>query len=236
MSQHIVGRFVGKEPKIPYPNQKPVRYECHKQGKERFLLDAEAAIERGESCMVIGCNIWPNTPIDDTTRYYVRETIQPKEEFAKEINRFLGFLPPDYKVVHLRSGDSNLEKNYAAIPGLFPPTKNENLNEKRLSVLYNEIIKGGCLPKETLFVSDSQVAEAWFKEKWFMTVPGTPKHSALYEDAENTKRNLLCFFGLGRAAKVLQYSVYGWGSGFSKWITETYKVPLAVKPLPWMKT
>lgn len=160
------------------------------------------------------CNDNANHNLTEDCKLFCKEFLKPKDFFQLEINKFIDELPiKNYNIFQFRMGDSEVVYNQEV-----------KSNYKDLIQLF--IKKQKLNPNEDLIISDSKKIKECARELGLYTTDIEPRHFGVHNDDKSTKELLLEIFVMIKAKKIKSYTVYGWKSGFSLWISKIYDIPL----------
>jgi hypothetical protein len=162
-------------------------------------------------------NVWPMFKLPRRIVESVRKYLQPTEECERAIVAALDSLT-DYEVIHVRVGDI---LSFGTQIGDTVDYTMEQLID-RLSVV--KTIQDSTT-RPCIIMSDSAECKRILAEKYGLRCTSTvPSHMALENDS--ALDTLVDFFILSRARHIHQFSVHGWGSGFSDSVHWLYRVPI----------
>jgi hypothetical protein len=162
-------------------------------------------------------NVWPMFKLPRRIVESVRKYLQPTEECERAIVAALDSLT-DYEVIHIRVGDI---LSFGTQIGDTVDYTMEQLID-RLSVV--KTIQDSTT-RPCIIMSDSAECKRILAEKYGLRCTSTvPSHMALENDS--ALDTLVDFFILSRARHIHQFSVHGWGSGFSDSVHWLYRVPI----------
>ena len=140
----------------------------------------------------------------------MKKILTPNSDLKDFISKTLQNIPDNYNIIHYRLGDEELVRNKS----------NNNINK------YIEHFKNN-IEKNDVLLSDSSFFKNVIKNLECNTImlDVIPKHIG-YNIDESLKDTLLEFFLISKAVKIKTYTVYQWTSGFVKWISKIYDIPL----------
>jgi len=170
------------------------------------------------------CISYPNDPISENAKKYMRRILEPTNEMKVVVHNILNdlsFGEKMYSVIHIRSGDVYLNKNSSVF-------KKEYV-KKLIDNIHLNIVSG----KKYLLISDNNQIKKILLENF-------PAIKALFNDIthfgegvvleeDKVKNTMIDFYLLSLAAEIFSYSSYKHGSGFSYWCAKTYNVPYVCK-------
>lgn len=169
---------------------------------------------------------YPNTPIKEKHKLYMQELLKPTTEFLSIINNTLddlGLVQKEFVVIHIRYGDKFLLNN------------EENIDLEHIKIIDKSI---ELLDQEqpVLLISDNTIIKNLIVKKYpfikthFNEITHTGEGVEI--DGDKLKNTMLDFYLFSFAEKIIAFSVYCHGTGFSKWVAETYSIPYTCRFLP----
>jgi hypothetical protein len=170
-----------------------------------------------------------NLPILEEHRLFIQYMMEGTEEVMKEVESILDYSKlekKNYTIIHLRCGDSYLIPGYKKTNNLLHWKENPNILFSRIKEefkkFYNPYSKYFLIADNNLIKREITYMfpfiKTWYHEIAHMGEGVISKDSTL-------KNNIVDFHMIANSNKVLSYSVYVHGSGFSKWCAETYNIP-----------
>lgn len=162
---------------------------------------------------------YPTILIVEEHKKYMRHLLKPTQYLSLLVNEQLtklSLIEKEYTVIHVRYGDNYLIKHETDI----------KLNH--LNTIEKTIDNLGSTNK-ILLVSDNMIIKNMLRTKYphikthFNEITHTGEGIQL--DTNKLKNTMIDFYLFSRAKNVFAFSVYKHGTGFSKWVTETYSVP-----------
>jgi hypothetical protein len=208
--------------------QPTVRYRCrtfdqithsgNNRGRLRYI---ESNLEKANELYTFFCNEFPFAPITTEDRIFIRNKLLPSSEMKEYIQQtkqnwgITGL----YNIIHLRCGDSCLNKGE-------PPNYDIFLREIQQ-------LKQDTIPY--VILSDSLEMKKKLRELYphFIIMMDNPQHTCACKNGEHLKDTIRDFFLFTSAHHVYALSIYGHGSGFSKWACELYNVPYSISCKPF---
>lgn len=165
--------------------------------------------------------------LSDECKDFMRSLLIPNDEFKTALNDMLNAfkMPKNYSIIHFRLGDddlinhaSNLEYYddlFKIVNATIQTTPNAFIMTD--SVQFKQYLKCALHPM--------------FRNR---IIPTTPIHlSHPNADIKTIKETLFDFMILTNARVIKTHSKYGWISGFVKWVSHIFNVPLInLKPRP----
>ena len=196
-----------------------------------------------------------NPVIPEKHKRFMRGIFNPTDEMNEYLNETLKpleLVKNQYKVIHIRCGDK-----YLFTPEEKTVQQKENLDKKEKEKEREEKIYQNILAKleedlleldqhqaqkqnqdqyKYLLISDNnQIKPRLIKEQEqernIQTLMNEITHlgEGVELDNEKVKNTLLDLYLISNANQILSYSVYEHGTGFSKWLAETYNIPYTCK-------
>jgi hypothetical protein len=162
---------------------------------------------------------YPNTIIENGHKAYMKQLLNPTYNLSLFINDTLtklSLVKNNYTVIHIRLGDTYLihsEENVAS-------NYLEQI-EKRLTELNSR--------NQYLLISDNNAIKQILITKYpfikthFEEITHTGE--GVLVDSVKLKNTMVDFYLISHAVKIIAFSVYNHGTGFSKWCAETYNIP-----------
>jgi len=169
---------------------------------------------------------YPNTPIKEKHKLYMQQLLKPTTEFLSIINNTLddlGLVQKEFVVIHIRYGDKFLLNN------------EENIDLEHIKIIDKsiELLDPG---QPVLLISDNTIIKDLIVKKYpfikthFNEITHTGEGVEI--DCDKLKNTMLDFYLFSFSEKILAFSVYCHGTGFSKWVAETYSIPYTCRFLP----
>jgi hypothetical protein len=151
-------------------------------------------------------NVFPNEPLLSDEKRLIRSLLTIKKEYMLE-------LPATYSVLHIRAGDSYIVSN---ISDSLLNTYVELVKKyaKPGDIICSDNVKlkrhiAKTIPTVTVFVNDIRSGHVGYDTDPLIL--------------QNTLTDLQVIMG---AQKVYTYSIYPWVSGFVRWVTTCFDIPL----------
>ena len=169
---------------------------------------------------------YPNTPIREKHKLYMQQLLKPTTEFLSIINNTLddlGLVQKEFVVIHIRYGDKFLLNN------------EENVDLEHIKII-DKTIELLDPEQPILLISDNTIIKDLIVKKYpfikthFNEITHTGEGVEI--DDDKLKNTMLDFYLFSFAEKIFAFSVYCHGTGFSKWIAETYSIPYDCRFLP----
>ena len=173
--------------------------------------------------LFIGCNSFPIwDTLTNEQREYVKSILNPNEDMKTYINNTLnelGLKEKEYDVIHVRCGDKFINSNNISQMG----------NYERIMDVINKHTNEST---KYILISDCNALKNSFKDRknfyvYFKDI--THLGENFVKTDENVKNTLLDFFIMSKSKNILSISKYEWGSGFSDWCANTYRIPIQKK-------
>jgi uncharacterized protein (DUF2164 family) len=183
---------------------------------KNIIVDELTKVPDGGSVFIGTCHPMITYPIEEDIRQFARESFELGDNLKKEVDRMLETLhvKRPYAVIHARLGDHILNDGAKE-----DSTKYEEFRKKiteQRKKISNDIpvlvISDDAAFKEYLHTSDG-----------YTLIPTKPLHTSKLIDMKDT---MIDFALLCGASNIVQYSNYGWGSGFSDRAAELYNIPV----------
>jgi hypothetical protein len=145
----------------------------------------------------------------------IQELIKPNEYLQNKIDNIKNELNlNNYSVLHIRTGDENI---------------NKGLNSKIINSV-EEKLNNIKLPENILLLSDSKELKEYLNNKYKFKIINSDIIHLGYLNSENKEKGiestLIDFFVICGADKIYSLSVYDWNSGFSTMASRIYDIPI----------
>jgi rhodanese-related sulfurtransferase len=165
---------------------------------------------------------------DNMREFIINNALLPRLEFQTKINALkakLNINDNNYTIIHIRTGDHYLVKH-----------KDNNSNIENIAVFIIQTLHINNIDitnNNIIFISDNNKLENIFAN-YSLKTPNLKKGHTGYNNntLEDITDTLLDFFLMTTAKEIIQFSPYGWGSGFSSIIHDLYKVPIRKVQFP----
>ena len=146
---------------------------------------------------------------------YMKKILEPTNLFEIDLNNLmdkLGLIKNEYITYHIRLGDKYLENQHKTIE--------YNILNKILNKLDMDV------NKTCLLLSDSIMLKKIIIKKYpnIKTIINNICH-IIENNSIEIKNTLLDFYLMSKSVRIVSFSVYEHGSGFSKWCATTYEIP-----------
>ena len=202
-------------------------------------------------CYTIAYPMNPVIPVKH--KRFMRGIFNPTDEMNEYLNeklKTLDLVKNQYKVIHIRCGDKYLftpeEKTVQQKENLDKKEKEkekekeEKIYQNILAKLEEDLLELDQIQNQYkyLLISDNnQIKPRLIKEQEqeqkrnIQTLMNEITHlgEGVELDNEKVKNTLLDLYLISNANQILSYSVYEHGTGFSKWLAETYNIPYTCK-------
>jgi hypothetical protein len=159
---------------------------------------------------------FPSHFISQTHIDYMKTILEPTDLFKIEINNLMnkiGLNKNDYITYHIRLGDNFLENQF------------ELIQNNKLEQIINKL----DIDKDNnfLLISDSILIKNILTKKYLKikTTENEAIHTGQTNNIDKIKNTLLDFYLMSNSKKIISFSIYPHGSGFSKWCAITYEIP-----------
>ena len=155
---------------------------------------------------------------NDKTSLFIRNFLSPTHEFKTTLNRIYGKhqINKNYSIIHCRLGDEDLV--------------NHHMNRSTYRSLLNVIDSN--VTENSYIISDSYGFKQFLREarphlasKVITTKPIHLSHST-EKDTDKVMDTMFDFYLLMNAKMIKTYTTYTWVSGFVKWVSLAFGVPL----------
>ena len=168
-------------------------------------------------------------PIREEHRLFVQHVMEGTEEVMKEVDSIIEnsqLEKGNYTLIHLRCGDRYLIPNYKQSNHLSSWKETKNVLFSRIK---EELKKVYDPSSKYFFMADNNT----IKREIINVFPFIKVHfneiahmgEGIKSSDTSLKNNIIDFHLIANSSKVISYSVYEHGSGFSKWCAETYNIP-----------
>jgi hypothetical protein len=219
ISQHLI---VNKHSLMEYvdANMNNIKIINCDETADRFHYIYNASLHISDP-LLICTNMFCNENLSSDCKHFMKQLLTPNKNFSEYLNektRSYSILSSPYSIIHFRLGDSEfLTKNQTDCS-----TLNETVNILKKYAESTDILMTDSFRFKQYLV-DNKINVAMFNTRplhlgEFLTV--------FTEVGDSFKETLYEFFTLSTASKIKTYSVYGWVSGFVKFSSLIYDVPL----------
>jgi len=175
----------------------------------------------------IYCIPYPIEKVSEKSTDYMRKLLEPVDEIKCKVQQCLnriGLKSKQYSVFHIRSGDEYLNKN------------NKIFYNKYLENLKKEIkkfINNSSNDTKFLIIADNNEIKLLLKQQFpdikIILKEITHFGEGVVLEEEKIKNTLVDFYLLSFANKIISFSTYKHGSGFSFWCAKTFNIPYVSK-------
>jgi len=172
----------------------------------------------------IYCISYPIKNLPKKYKMYMRRILQPTDEIKYRVQETIQRLElnvGDYTVFHIRSGDEYLKDNYK----LF--------DLKYLGELMRELHSYIYPNEKYMIIADNNEVKLLLKQEFpdIKIHLGEITHfgEGMKLEEEKVKNTLIDFYVMSFAKKIVSFSNYEHGSGFSFWCAKTYDIPYVAK-------
>jgi len=161
------------------------------------------------------CNISTLNDLNINDKKNLQNMIKPNNYLQNKINEIKNnFNLNNYSVLHIRTGDDNMNKSINS--------KSKISIEKTLGQIN--------LPENILLLSDSHELKKYLSRKYKYKIINSEIIHLGYLNSNNKKlgieSTLIDFFLISGSNKIYSLSVYDWNSGFSTMAGELYSIPI----------
>ena len=221
---------------------RPHRYSSYVMEHQSTILTntihmTEATIEqyikgelRHNKPVMLVSNTFPDRSTSNDCKRFMRHLLTPTDEFKRYFNEMCHkfHIPPNYSIAHFRVGDQDLIDN--------------NVNIENYNRLCGMIDVQMAKTPNLYIMSDSLIFKKYLckilrPELVHRVIPTTPIHLA-HPDADigNIKETMFDFMLLTNARIIKTHSKYMWVSGFARWASLIFNIPLVdMKPKMMMR-
>jgi hypothetical protein len=156
-----------------------------------------------------------NKELDKNDMINIQNLFIPNDYLQEKINNIKTELNlKNYLVLHVRTGDDNI---------------NKSLNSRIIQSVEDNLKKIN-LPENVLLLSDSKELKEYLHQKYKYKILESDIIHLGYLESDNKKKGiestLIDFFLLCGAGKIYSLSVYDWNSGFSTMASKLYDIPI----------
>ena len=169
---------------------------------------------------------YPSEKIDEKHKEYMKQILQPCKQLELIVDNMLlelELIKKQFIIIHIRYGDDFL-------------IKKKNKIEKNHLAMIQKILDKLNLNQKYLLISDNIIIKNILSLKYPFIKTHFNKISHTGEGLEiktnELQNTMIDFYMFSHASRVIAFSVYQHGTGFSKWSTETYSVPYICRFLP----
>ena len=162
---------------------------------------------------------YPSLEISQKHKEYMKQILSPNMQLKSLVDNTLldlGLVKKQFTIIHIRYGDDFLIEN-----------KNE-IQKSHFEIIKNMLDKLD-LNKKYLLISDNKIVKKILKFNYpFLKIhlnEITHTGEGLHIETNKLQNTMIDFNLFSHATNVIAFSVYTHGTGFSRWITETYSVP-----------
>jgi hypothetical protein len=192
---------------------------CHDSKYNKFNIIYNESLHNDQPLLVC-TNMFCNDQLTLGCKQFMKTLLTPNKNFANYINQqnsSYGVLVP-YSILHIRLGDDEFLKNKINISTITTATG---------------IIKKYAASSDILITDSFRLKEFLKSTQHEITMFNTrPLHlgelSTIFGEnvLDSFEETLYEFFALSKASNIKTYSVYEWVSGFVKFVSIIYDIPL----------
>jgi hypothetical protein len=162
---------------------------------------------------------YPTEQIDQKHKEYIKQIFKPCFKVALAVDNILlklELIKKHFTIIHIRYGDDFLINN------------KEEIKTSHLEMIKN-ILDKLDLSQKYLLISDNTLIKKIIQLKYpfikthFNEISHTGE--GLHIQTNKLQNTMIDFYLFSHATKIIAFSVYKHGTGFSKWSAETYNVP-----------
>ena len=169
---------------------------------------------------------YPDTPIDEKYKLEMQQLLKPTTTFVSIINTTLSQLnltTKEFIIIHIRYGDKFLVEHEG------------NVHSKHFQIIAKTIRQLNSSENILLIADNDTVKDIItrmfpFIKTHYNAITHTGEGMKL--DTDKLRNTMLDFYLFSLAKRILAFSVYSHGTGFSKWVAETYSIPYVCRHLP----
>ena len=166
---------------------------------------------------------YPTTTIDQEHKDIMKNILKPTDEICllveKKINN-LNLTKNNFTIIHIRYGDDYLIKNDKTIDMV-------KIQKIILDLKKCDKSKYYLLISDNNFIKNIIIKHYPFIKTDFNEITHTGENVNI--DINKLQNTMIDFFLFSYAKKIIAFSVYKHGTGFSKWSAETYNIPYICK-------
>jgi hypothetical protein len=174
----------------------------------------------------IYCIPYPIDDISEKSKLYMQKILEPTDKIKYIVHKLLndnGLIFKCYSVFHIRSGDNYLNKDNK----IFYQKYFERLKREIKNYLYS------CTSQNYLVIADNNEIKILLKQEFpqlkIILKVITHFGEGVGLEEEKVKNTLIDFYLMSFANKIISFSSYKHGSGFSFWCAKTFDVPYVAK-------
>ena len=186
----------------------------------QFLSDQQAFNQQAfNQKLYIYTISYPTSTIKQKHKEYMRHVLKPCFKVASAVDDLLlnlELVKKQFTIIHIRYGDDFLIKN------------KKEIKKSHLEMIQNILDKLDRSQKY-LLISDNTIIKNIIQLKYpfikthFNEITHTGE--GLHIETNKLQNTMIDFYLFSHATKIIAFSVYKHGTGFSKWCAETYNVP-----------
>jgi hypothetical protein len=225
---HPVSRFLKT-----YEDKQPLFYENVNKftptnvfrsiNKEFAKYLSKQPTKRNTLCV---CSIhYPLSGVSQKQKMYMQQILTPTDKMVSAIDYQLSYLKlvkQGFTVIHIRYGDKFLVGNI------------NEIDKSHLEIMQNALDNLDPTQQYLLISDNINIKKIMTQQYAFIkTIFNEITHTGegVLIDTVKLQNTMIDFYLFSYAVKVIAFSVYPHGSGFSQWATETYSIPYSCKYL-----
>jgi hypothetical protein len=190
-------------------NKNNVDYVCY-GAVEDYINESKKEIS------LIFTNDFFNGVVTDDCRNFIKNILKPTSEYQKYIDfQLSNIVFKNYNIIHYRLNDDEFKNNGSVKSNdyLVNMTKNLNNNKENNDILVTDslLFKEYAYLNSDIFIFDTKIC-----------------HLGLSKDYYAIRDTLFEFFLISRSKKIKTYCKIHKVSGFVKWISEVYNIPIQI--------
>jgi len=166
---------------------------------------------------------YPTENIEQRHKEYMKQILEPTEQITLLTDKMLlnlDLIKKQFTIIHIRYGDTFLVDKKGGI-------KNSHFNIIQ-NTLYNL-----DQSRKYLLISDNIIMKHQINLRYpFIKMHFNQITHTNGDDNNRLQNTIIDFCLFSHAEKVIAFSVYKHGTGFSRWAAETYSVPYSCTLLP----
>ena len=198
-------------------------YDYSTNNKFIYYLRKQHAINKKIYTYIIS---YPSEKIDEKHKEYMKQILQPCKQLELIVDNTLlelELVKKQFIIIHIRYGDDFLIK------------KKKQIKKNHLEIIQN-ILDKLDLNQKYLLISDNIIIKNILSLKYpfikthFNKISHTGE--GLKHETIRLQNTMIDFNMFSHASRVIAFSIYNHGTGFSKWTAETYSVPYICRYLP----
>lgn len=157
---------------------------------------------------------------DEIKQFIIKASLTPRINLTEYINTKkmeYNLVNGKYTVIHIRMGDT------------YSVEKGELTGQAMRKIMFIESSLRMHMPnkEESIVISDTLEVEHIFKSLGYKSMCLNKAHLGHHNiNRDGVRDTLIEFFIMTTANRIIQFSEYGWGSGFSDTVSKIYNIPI----------